>query len=195
MPPRGGDNDAKPPAPAKRAGDPGEGSNRHSLQDAIDATIKRNLDQALRAAGIVVPEQQEQAVVERLTRELTVEVEQHYQGPLPPPALLKAFDEAVPGLAATIVDMAVGEQRHRHLWERRALTNDIFTESGGLFMGWGLAIFCASLAGLLAWHGNNVGAGLMLSVVAGSMIKTIENGRTAPAPDKPEPRQPVPPSR
>ena len=102
--------------------------------------------------------------------------------------MLRAFDDAVPGLAGQIVEMAVREQRHRHVWERRALTNNIFTESGGLFMGWALAIFCAGLAGLLAWHGNNVGTGLMLSVVAGSIIKTIVNGRNTPAPDENEPR-------
>lgn len=148
-----------------------DGTDRDSLYEAIDETIRRNLDEALRAAGIIVPEQQ-------------------YQGPLPPPALLKAFEDAVPGLAGKIVEMAVSEQRHRHAWERRALTNDIFAESGGLFMGWALAIFCAGLAGLLAWNGNNVGAGLMLSVVAGAIIKTIVNGRSVPAPDKPELKSP-----
>ena len=183
MPSRAGDAKAGVPVPVSRSNVSDVAVDRGSLQNAIDATVKRSLDDALRSVGIIVPEQQEEAVAERLTRELTVEVEQHYQGPLPPPTMLRAFDDAVPGLATQIVEMAAKEQRHRHVWERRALWNDIFTESGGLLLGWGLAIFCAGLAGLLAWHGNNVGTGLMLSVVAGSIVKTIVNGRNMPAPD------------
>ena len=95
------------------------------LKDAINVAVKRSLDDALRAAGVSVPAIKERAVVDRITREVTVEIAQtteaFYEGPMPPPAVLKAFDAVVPGLAKQIADMAVEEQKHRHKWERRAL--------------------------------------------------------------------------
>jgi uncharacterized membrane protein len=121
---------------------------------AIDVAVKRGLDHALRAAGVTVPAIKERAVVDRITREVTIEVAQtteaFYEGPMPPPAMLKAFDAVVPGLANQIADMAIEEQKHRHKWERRALWNNIFTEAGGLFLGSLIAAVCAVFAGALA---------------------------------------------
>ena len=162
---------------------------RDGLKATIDGAVKRSLDEALRAAGVSVPAIKEQAVADRITRAVTIEVahttQAIYEGPMPPPAMLKAFDAVVPGLAKQIADMAVDEQKHRHIWERRALWNNIFAESGGLFLGSLIAVVCAVFAGALAWNGNNIGAGIMLSVVAVSIVKTTVNGHHGSAPTPP----------
>lgn len=37
-----------------------------------------------------------------------------FQGPLPPPGMLRQYDEVAPGTAERIIAMAESEQRHRH---------------------------------------------------------------------------------
>lgn len=48
----------------------------------------------------------------------TQEVTEQYRGPLPPPRLLREFDEAVPGSAAKILDNWHEESLHRRQLER-----------------------------------------------------------------------------
>ncbi|HHC4718874.1 TPA: DUF2335 domain-containing protein [Escherichia albertii] len=39
---------------------------------------------------------------------------QHFQGPVPPPSMLKKYDQLVPGLANRLVELTEKEQAHRH---------------------------------------------------------------------------------
>ena len=92
---------------------------------------------------------------------------------MPPPAMLKAFDDVVPGLARQIANAAEDERKHRHRWENKALWNDIFVESGGLLLGWLLAGICVALGASLAWKGNNVGAAILLGPPVLTMVRTM----------------------
>jgi uncharacterized membrane protein len=135
------------------------------MHAALVATVRRTLEEVFRQESLPVPPQKSQALVERVTEEVSIEIERSgsYAGPMPPPPMMGDFDEVVPGLAREIADAAHEERKHRHKWERRALWNDIFVESGGLFLGWALAIGCAAMAGFLALKENNIGAGIMLT--------------------------------
>jgi len=44
-----------------------------------------------------------------------------FHGPLPPPNLLKEYEEICPGWATKILQMGLDEQQHRFRWEQRAL--------------------------------------------------------------------------
>lgn len=70
-----------------------------------------------------------------------------YEGPLPPPALLKAFDEAVPGLSQIIVDEFTLQSAHRRKIEEQVITHGTRHEREGLRLGFAL------LAGLLIVSG------------------------------------------
>lgn len=48
-----------------------------------------------------------------------------YHGPIPPPNLLKGYDDIHPGLADRIVRMAEAESIHRQAMEQKALEADI----------------------------------------------------------------------
>lgn len=138
---------------------------------ALETDLRKAVEDIFRRESLLVPPQ----LAERVTQELTVQIERSasYQGPMPPPAMLAAFDNVVPGLAREIADAAHEERRHRHRWERRALWNDIFTESGGLFLGWILALGCACAAAFLAYLGNNIGAGILFGAPLLAMVRTI----------------------
>lgn len=47
-----------------------------------------------------------------------------FSGPIPPPALLKEYDEALPGCAERVVQMAEREQSARHTDNRKLVHND-----------------------------------------------------------------------
>jgi len=155
----------------------------------IKAALRRSLDEALKSAGLNVPAPKEQALVDRVSQEVTIAFEQTtsaiFQGPMPPPEILQGYEDVVPGLARQIAKMAIDEQQHRHQWERRALWNDIFAQSGGLWLGWLLAAGCACGSFYLAYNGNNIGAGILLSVVVVSLVRTFAGANRKQSSDIP----------
>jgi hypothetical protein len=155
-------------------------TNSSNATAALIAVIRRSLDDAFRRAGVPVAPPKEQLIVEQVTQEVSVEIERtvsnFYRGPMPPPTMMREFEEVLPGLAREIADASHAERKHRHAWENKALWNDIFVESGGLFLGWALAGGCAISAALLAWKSNNWGAAIMLSAPLVAMVRTIVNG-------------------
>lgn len=55
--------------------------------------------------------------------------QKHWQGPLPAPEDLRAFNDIVPGGADRIIQRWEAESQHRHRFEERAL-------GGALFLGY-----------------------------------------------------------
>jgi len=59
----------------------------------------------------------------------TVELKHsEYSGQIPPPHLLRDFDDLIPGTAARIIQWAEDEQRHRHNLERSAQAANIHAQ-------------------------------------------------------------------
>lgn len=79
--------------------------------------------------------------------------EQFFSGPIPHPEILGAFEQAHPGAAAKIFDMAVDEQGHRHLMEHRLLGLSYL----GLVFGFVLALFLFGGAFFLLYHDKTLG--------------------------------------
>lgn len=55
-----------------------------------------------------------------------------FKGPLPPPEVLRQYDDVQPGLVDQIVKMAVDEQSHRHNMERMIVESETSVNSGQL---------------------------------------------------------------
>ena len=171
----------------------------HEIEKLLIDAIKRSVDDALQASGGKLSPPREQAIVDRASRDVTVAFQRtlsaSYQGPIPPPHMLEEFEHVVPGLSGKIVGMAIAEQRHRHRWETKALWNDIFMQSGGLTLGWALA--GASLLGafVLGMAGKTVEMGILLSVPAIQMVRSVINSglliakRVSPPVTAPKTRQ------
>lgn len=71
-----------------------------------------------------------------------------WEGPLPPPSIVKAFDEVVEHGAERIFRMAEKEQEHRHLMERTAAETESKAFSRGQVFGF--AVSFASIVGAVA---------------------------------------------
>lgn len=72
-----------------------------------------------------------------------------FSGPLPPPEILKKYNEAAPGLAERIVAMAEKEADHRRELDRKALEADI-AEQNKMFSEARLGQICGLIIGLAA---------------------------------------------
>ena len=68
---------------------------------------------------------------------------QHFQGPLPPPFILKDYEEILPGSADRILNMSERQQQHRIELERARVFADIRMEQLGLGAGFILAVILA----------------------------------------------------
>ena len=69
-----------------------------------------------------------------------------YSGPLPPPSMLRNYNEALPGLADRIVSMVEKEQSIRGRDNFFVLLNDSFRIFGSILVSLGLvggAVYCA----------------------------------------------------
>jgi uncharacterized membrane protein len=84
-----------------------------------------------------------------------------FSGPLPPPEVLKKFDEIVPGAAERIMKMAEGQFVHRTELEKKVIDSGIAREKWGQIMGFLIAIVGLIVSGLIAIYGNALAGGII----------------------------------
>jgi uncharacterized membrane protein len=87
-------------------------------------------------------------------------IQQTFSGPLPPPKVLKEYNEIMPGLAGIIVARANTEMEHRHSLEKHYadvdknyLSDETSNGRLGLWLAFFIGIFVLIIAGILAWNG------------------------------------------
>ena len=120
------------------------------------------------------------------------------RGPLPPPAILKEYEEISPGLAGKIVSMAEVEGLHRRQMEEKALNANIesmhkqFQESrvGQIFA---LVVTLAFLIGgtYTAVNGHGAAGTIIGSVGLGTIVTSFIVGRKTQTGEPPQPSVPA----
>lgn len=105
------------------------------------------------------PQQPSAAEAVVLRRETWVEAS--YSGPIPQPAMLRAFDEVLPGAAHRILTMAEEQQSHRHLLERTTVLGDSRRSNWGLVAGFVVALAGFVLVAFLAYVDQPLIAGII----------------------------------
>jgi uncharacterized membrane protein len=98
---------------------------------------------------ILPPEAVREAAAQGRPLEVTIQAIAH-SGPLPPPAVLRGYDEVIPGLSRTIVQEFQNEARHRRRLQTIGQTGAISIAVGsiicGTFLGYVLNSWPAALA-------------------------------------------------
>lgn len=91
-----------------------------------------------------------------------------FSGPLPPPEVLAAYEEALPGSAERIIRMAEEQGSHRREMEKQEITANIKSQTRGQYLAFVLA-FIVSLGGiyLLATGHGVEGLVALLTPLAG----------------------------
>ena len=97
-----------------------------------------------------------------------------WQGPLPPPATLREFDDVVPGAALRILDMAEKQSAHRIQIEKTVIDGDSRRADRGLVVGGNLAALIVT-GGLIVmitrdpWAGASI-IGTSVATLAGVFV-------------------------
>lgn len=100
-----------------------------------------------------------------------------FSGPLPPPEILRQYDEAHAGLADRIVSMAESEQSHRHSVESAALQGSIDAEKRGQNYALLLCVLVILASCGLIWNGNEVSGTILAGGTLAALAYVFITGR------------------
>ncbi len=136
----------------------------------------------------------ERATAPESRRQLTAETS--YSGPLPPPELMRRYDELVPGAAERILRMAEQEAAHRQRASERQLdasiklqekqldlaelqANKVFkSDTLGQILGLMVSLACIAGAVYLAMNGQAWVAAAMVGLPLAAIIKAFQWHKT-----------------
>ena len=131
------------------------------------------LDKILEATLQDTPKEKRREIVDLLHRSM----ERYYSGPLPPPEMLREYEEVLPNAAERIMTMAEAEQGHRHRWEKQALS--IENRASAISIAGGVIIALTLVAGAF-WSvhlGQRWIAALFLGGPAIALVANLLNAR------------------
>lgn len=80
----------------------------------------------------------------------------HFEGPIPPPAILQGYEDVIPGSAERILRMAEQESSYRHGLTTKMLNADISRSNRGLWLGWVVALAFLVAATMMVLGGHPV---------------------------------------
>ena len=106
-------------------------------------------------------------------KEMFIEQTIEYKGILPPPVMLKQFNEIIPNGADRIMKMAEIEAEERKIYNRKQLRY----HSAGLYLAFILALFVFIGGFILAYSGNNTGSGILVGTVLTGVVIAFINGK------------------
>lgn len=104
-----------------------------------------------------------------------VEASETISLPYPPPRMLKDYDDAVPGLAKQIMNMALEQNKHRQSQEEKALTFSHKETTRSQIYAFILGLAGLSVSAFIGHHsplpGGLMGTGTILSLVLTLVIR------------------------
>ena len=107
---------------------------------------------------------------------------QTFSGPLPPPEILRKFNDVVPGAADRIITMAEEQSAHRRELEKKVIESDIERSKWGQVLGFTIAITGLVASTLIAIYGSAlaggiIGVGTLATLVGVFMYGTVTRSR------------------
>ena len=102
-----------------------------------------------------------------------------FSGPLPPPEVLKKFDEVVPGAAERIIKMAEGQFTHRVELEKKVINSDIDNSRKGQLFGFIIAIIGLVFSFILIIVGYQLVGGILGGTTLVALVSVFVYGTTS----------------
>lgn len=100
-----------------------------------------------------------------------------FRGPLPPPSILRGYEDIVPGSAAKIIDWADSEREHRHRTETTIVHAETTRDLRGQILAAIVALTGFSVAGLALFLDHAGVAALITAMDIGGMVAAFIYGR------------------
>lgn len=127
-------------------------------------------------------------VLERLLERpqfMAIVSQSSFRGPLPPPSMLREYNEIVDNGAERIMVRSEKEQAHRHSMQSKTVTGNIDKDKRGQWMAFIITMVILAIATLFAWKGNTVFAGALITVDLIGLASVFIIGRSgSPRPKK-----------
>jgi uncharacterized membrane protein len=114
----------------------------------------------------------------RTTADLTLQSFE-FSGPLPPPHILKVYNEAFPGCAERIVTMAEKQSQHRQELEKLIIIANAKAQSRGQIFAFVLSFMIICGGVYLLAEGKSIQGFSAIILALGSLIGALVFGRSA----------------
>jgi len=101
-----------------------------------------------------------------------------FQGPIPPPELLREYNEIVPNGAERIVKMAETQSAHRIHLESTVILGDDRRANWGLFTGFTIGVLIIVLSFVLVLKGHDTSGTILGSIDLVSLVGVFVYGRS-----------------
>ncbi|MGS2742953.1 DUF2335 domain-containing protein [Halomonas sp. LS-001] len=100
-----------------------------------------------------------------------------FRGPLPPPSILRDYENIVPGSAAKIIDWADSEREHRHRTETTIVRAETTRDLRGQILAAIVALAAFGLAGLALFLDHAGVAALITAIDISGLVAAFIYGR------------------
>lgn len=107
------------------------------------------------------------AVLERLLERPQIRMlirQSSFSGPLPPPSMLREYNEIVQSGAERIMNLSEKEQAYRHDITAKTVTGSINKDKRGQWMAFIITMTILFIATIFAWKGDTVFAGTLITI-------------------------------
>lgn len=107
------------------------------------------------------------ALLERLLERPQIRMlisQNSFRGPLPPPSMLREYNEIVQNGAERIMARSEKEQAHRHDITSKAVKGNIDKDKRGQWMAFIVTMTILLIATIFAWKGETVFAGTLITI-------------------------------
>ncbi len=135
--------------------------NQGESSDSIDDNLDEELTECEDSSITPLERKLERRVVAVVETRLQQQL--FFQGPLPPPEMLKAYESIQPGLVSTLVGRAEKQAEHRMALEKKVIFGDQNKSWVGLFMGFFLACGVTYGGFVMIMNGHDI-AGSIIDV-------------------------------
>ena len=102
----------------------------------------------------------------------------YFKGPLPPPSVLRQYEERFPGAGERILTMTEKEQTHRHNWDRQMLEYKGMEVQNGQKFGFMLGVLAIGGGIFCAYIGQPVVAGILVGTTALGIVTAFIQDRS-----------------
>ena len=105
--------------------------------------------------SIAIPEDKEEL------KKLLIAVYQEFAGPIPPPPMMKQYEETLPGSADRILKMAENQSEHRQWIEKKKLSFSNREVHLGQVLGFAIGVIAIITGGYTALNGAPIPGGFI----------------------------------
>lgn len=139
---------------------------------------------------LAINKQEDEKIEQIVKREVVAEIRKsEFSGPIPPPSIIKGYEDVLPGAADRILSMAEEQAKHRQAMERKIVNTESRDSLLGILFAFSLGMGCivaAIIVVVMVPQNSGAIAGSIFGVAGiGSIIATFIRGtRRSPSNDK-----------